>query len=454
MPEAAPSKSSKVLPLIRYRDPRSAVAWLLEAFGFETRCLVSRVDGSFAYAHLAFGDNLIMVTPAPDAQPDRPAPEPEKPAIDGRYFVVDDIEAHFARAKAGGAEILSEIAADDHGGRRYTCRDPDGHVWTFGTYDPAREPRSARARPRLAWLPGRPSHRAGLAAAAALTIVILVVPLWRLQSTPQRPVAAAPSEPATTEPVREAAGPSPEEAAARAALEQVRSELAEERAARRSAEAAEHTALAELNQERAARQEAERPSGNLKAELAEERAARQSAEAAEHAALAELNQERIARQEAERSSENLKAELAAARSTRAAAEQIARDLDDHLAHDTRAAHSIGESPTSAERTPEAPAVKAALVSTPPPEPLTLPSIPVLAEAQAALAKGEIERARKLLRKLAEDGVPEAALALGSTYDPANVERAGMGSAYADRAQAKQWYRRAIELAGTERRPVR
>ncbi len=52
------------------------------------------------------------------------------------YIIVDDADAHHARAKAAGAEIVMEVADQDYGGRLYSCRDPEGHLWNFGTYDP------------------------------------------------------------------------------------------------------------------------------------------------------------------------------------------------------------------------------------------------------------------------------------------------------------------------------
>ena len=54
----------------------------------------------------------------------------------GVYVIVEDADAHFARAKAAGAEIAREPVTQDYGGRDYTCKDPEGNVWTFGTYDP------------------------------------------------------------------------------------------------------------------------------------------------------------------------------------------------------------------------------------------------------------------------------------------------------------------------------
>jgi uncharacterized glyoxalase superfamily protein PhnB len=54
----------------------------------------------------------------------------------GIYVVVADCDAHCARARTAGAVILREPQDEDYGGRGYTCRDLEGHVWSFGTYDP------------------------------------------------------------------------------------------------------------------------------------------------------------------------------------------------------------------------------------------------------------------------------------------------------------------------------
>ena len=52
------------------------------------------------------------------------------------YIIVDDADRHYARAVEAGAEIVIEIKDEDYGGRGYSCRDPEGHVWNFGSYDP------------------------------------------------------------------------------------------------------------------------------------------------------------------------------------------------------------------------------------------------------------------------------------------------------------------------------
>ncbi len=50
--------------------------------------------------------------------------------------MVADPDALFRSAQAAGAEIVIDIKDEDYGGRGFTCRDPEGHVWSFGSYDP------------------------------------------------------------------------------------------------------------------------------------------------------------------------------------------------------------------------------------------------------------------------------------------------------------------------------
>jgi uncharacterized glyoxalase superfamily protein PhnB len=52
------------------------------------------------------------------------------------YVIVEDANAHYARAVAAGAEIIVEIKDEDYGGRGYACKDLEGHLWNFGSYDP------------------------------------------------------------------------------------------------------------------------------------------------------------------------------------------------------------------------------------------------------------------------------------------------------------------------------
>jgi uncharacterized glyoxalase superfamily protein PhnB len=56
----------------------------------------------------------------------------------GLYVYVEDLDAHCRRAKATGAEIVRDLEDTPYGSREYSARDPEGHLWSFGTYRPER----------------------------------------------------------------------------------------------------------------------------------------------------------------------------------------------------------------------------------------------------------------------------------------------------------------------------
>ena len=94
-------------------------------------------EGASPHAELNLGNGMIMLGDV-ETEYGRlvAAPSKGEPVTQGIYVVVDDVDAHYARARQAGAEIVIDIKTQDYGGRDYTCRDLEGHVWTFGTYDP------------------------------------------------------------------------------------------------------------------------------------------------------------------------------------------------------------------------------------------------------------------------------------------------------------------------------
>jgi len=56
------------------------------------------------------------------------------------YVIVTDADVVYVRAKAAGAQIVLDIQDEDYGGRGFSCRDLEGRLWNFGTYDPWAEP--------------------------------------------------------------------------------------------------------------------------------------------------------------------------------------------------------------------------------------------------------------------------------------------------------------------------
>ena len=130
---------STVMPALHYRDAHKAIDFLCRAFGFEKKAAYEDDHGVILHAELTFGNGMIMLGQTkPDTEYGKMLVQPGKAGgvTMTAYLVVDDCDAHFARAKAAGAAIVRAPVSQDYGGRDYTCKDPEGNVWTFGTYDP------------------------------------------------------------------------------------------------------------------------------------------------------------------------------------------------------------------------------------------------------------------------------------------------------------------------------
>jgi uncharacterized glyoxalase superfamily protein PhnB len=96
-------------------------------------------DGTIAHAQRSFGNGMIMLGSVLDNEFGRLMKQPDEiggAETQSAYVIVSDADAVYARAKGAGAEIVLEIKDEDYGGRGFTCRDIEGHLWNFGTYDP------------------------------------------------------------------------------------------------------------------------------------------------------------------------------------------------------------------------------------------------------------------------------------------------------------------------------
>lgn len=136
-----------MISCMSYRDPNAAIEWLGKAFGFAPHAVYKDDAGTVVHAELTCGAGMIMIGPVGKGDfGQRFMTTPEKAG--GRctqavYVIVDDVDAHHARAAAAGAEIVMPPKDEDYGGRNYAARDPDGHVWSFGSYDPWTKPKNA-----------------------------------------------------------------------------------------------------------------------------------------------------------------------------------------------------------------------------------------------------------------------------------------------------------------------
>lgn len=132
-------EKSPVIPTLRYRDGAAAIEWLCKAFGFEKSLVVPDASGAIAHAQLTFAGGMIMLGSANNIEFNKLVKSPAESGGIGSqsvYIVVAEVDAHYAKAIEGGAEIVIAIKDEAYGGRAYSCRDPEGHVWNFGSYDP------------------------------------------------------------------------------------------------------------------------------------------------------------------------------------------------------------------------------------------------------------------------------------------------------------------------------
>ena len=139
MGSLARSSTATIVPCLRYRNAPAAIDWLCETFGFERHLVVPGENGIIVHAQLSFGNGMIMLGSATDSEFGRLMKQPGE--IGGAetqcaYVVVTDPDAIYAKAKTAGAKIAIDIKDEDYGGRGFSCYDPEGHLWNFGSYDP------------------------------------------------------------------------------------------------------------------------------------------------------------------------------------------------------------------------------------------------------------------------------------------------------------------------------
>jgi uncharacterized glyoxalase superfamily protein PhnB len=143
--KATSTSVATVMPTMRYRNAGKAIEWLIKAFGFEQKVAYTGENGDVMHAELTYGNGMIMLGTSRDDDLDRYMGLPSELA--GRstactYVVVDDVEAHHARAVEAGAKVIRPLKVEPHGAT-YCCTDLEGHLWCFGDYDPWESPTAA-----------------------------------------------------------------------------------------------------------------------------------------------------------------------------------------------------------------------------------------------------------------------------------------------------------------------
>ncbi|GJL91415.1 VOC family protein [Hyphococcus sp.] len=125
-------KRNSLTSALFYRDPKAALAWLENAFGFEPAMVITDADGNIGHAEMGYRECLIMV--GSEWSDDHKSPQ----SVGGKntqavhVHMDEDIDAHCEHARKAGAEIIQEAETQFYGDRTYRARDPEGHIWTFG----------------------------------------------------------------------------------------------------------------------------------------------------------------------------------------------------------------------------------------------------------------------------------------------------------------------------------
>lgn len=126
-------KRQRIIPYLYYEDASAAMDFLCKTFGFEVREKVMHDDGTFMHGEVGYQDNVVMLG--------TPRDESGKPQnlreLDIRHgcvmCYVDDVDAHYQRARDAGANITAPLEDKPYGDRMYGTTDPEGHAWYFAT---------------------------------------------------------------------------------------------------------------------------------------------------------------------------------------------------------------------------------------------------------------------------------------------------------------------------------
>ena len=139
MTETASELNATVFQALRYRDAKAAMDWLCGVMGFARKAVYENPDGTIAHAELALGGGIVMLGSVKDDAYGRGFKTPaELGGVEtrGAYIVVKDADEIYARAQAAGAVVVRPLQDMDYGSREFTVKDPEGHSWSVGTYDP------------------------------------------------------------------------------------------------------------------------------------------------------------------------------------------------------------------------------------------------------------------------------------------------------------------------------
>ncbi|HSQ32010.1 MAG TPA: VOC family protein [Gemmatimonadaceae bacterium] len=128
-----------LVPAIAYDDAPAAIRWLTDVLGLRLIRKFEMSDGTIAHAELAWRTSMVFVHARPGRENPWSVVGPASIAL--AVDAADEVDRHFQRAVAAGADIVrpaydSVTPAFPEGARQFDVRDPEGNLWTIGTYRP------------------------------------------------------------------------------------------------------------------------------------------------------------------------------------------------------------------------------------------------------------------------------------------------------------------------------
>ena len=133
------NKNGVSIIALRYENGKAAIKWLGDAFGYNEHLVVPGEGNDIEHAQLTLGSGMIMISSHRDNAYGKFVKSPAEMGgfiTQSPYVIVEDIDSHYQKAKNAGAEMIIELQEEDYGGKTYTCKDIEGHIWTFGSYNP------------------------------------------------------------------------------------------------------------------------------------------------------------------------------------------------------------------------------------------------------------------------------------------------------------------------------
>jgi uncharacterized glyoxalase superfamily protein PhnB len=131
--KAEPSERGGIWAAVFYRDALEGIRFLVDVFGFAERLVVRGSDDqTVVHSELSGPEGGIVQVGTYDATNMYALP----PGQQSLYVVTDDPQAIWDRSETAGLDVVRPLESPEYdpGGLVFSVRDPEGNVWTFGSY--------------------------------------------------------------------------------------------------------------------------------------------------------------------------------------------------------------------------------------------------------------------------------------------------------------------------------